>query len=75
MWLLKFVSLFYGDEYDGKIVQNSIILPLFIKYQLCAWQGVKGLAYFIPKVLPVWLETETHAIKKLASSNYQNWDI
>lgn len=53
MWLVKCVPLFYGDEYDEKMVQSSIILPPFIKYRLCAWQGAKGFAYFIPKVPPL----------------------
>lgn len=71
MRLVKCVPLFYGDEYDGKMVQSSVILSPFIEYQLYAWQDAKGFEYFIPKVPLVWLETETHVIKELASSNYQ----
>lgn len=50
MRLVKCVPLFYGDEYDGKMVQSSVILSPFIEYQLYAWQDAKGFEYFIPKV-------------------------
>lgn len=50
MWLVKCVAVFYGDEYDGKMVQSSVISSPFIEYQLYAWQGAKSFEYFIPKL-------------------------